>query len=184
MCKVMHKNGLRRARGYPRSKPGITWETLFIKVLLIYEQEFFITNLWKITKVPTILHCTMSSGSELKTQWQPDSKIDASVLKISKVETSLQFDDKARDGYDGDEHECTAKNTVQDSPAKAPMSKESKDARKALATVYDKVLVVDNVKSARSVVQLLTSKYKNFIHACDTEVWNENPSLIDFFMSV
>uniref|UniRef100_A0A0D9ZRE1 DNA-directed DNA polymerase n=1 Tax=Oryza glumipatula TaxID=40148 RepID=A0A0D9ZRE1_9ORYZ len=113
-----------------------------------------------------------SSGSELKTQWQPDSKIDASVLKISKVETSLQFDDKARDGYDGDEHECTAKNTVQDSPAKAPMSKESKDARKALATVYDKVLVVDNVKSARSVVQLLTSKYKNFIHACDTEVAN------------
>uniref|UniRef100_A0A0E0GKN2 DNA-directed DNA polymerase n=1 Tax=Oryza nivara TaxID=4536 RepID=A0A0E0GKN2_ORYNI len=134
--------------------------------------EFFITNLWKITKVPTILHCTMSSGSELKTQWQPDSKIDASVLKISKVETSMQFDDKARDGYDGDEHECTAKNTVQDSPAKAPMSKESKDARKALATVYDKVLVVDNVKSARSVVQLLTSKYKNFIHACDTEVAN------------
>ncbi|KAL5214039.1 hypothetical protein ABZP36_003191 [Zizania latifolia] len=111
-------------------------------------------------------------GSELKTQWPNGSKIDASVLNISKVETSMQFDDKSRDGYDEEERECTDKKTVQHSPAKAPLSKESKDARKALSTVYDKVLVVDNVKSARSVVQLLTSKYKNFIHACDTEVAN------------
>ncbi|KAL5216394.1 hypothetical protein ABZP36_007795 [Zizania latifolia] len=112
------------------------------------------------------------SGSEFKTQWPNGSKIDASVLKIPKVEMSMQFDDKSRDGYDGEERECTAKKTVQHSPAKAPMSKESKDARKALATVYDKVLVVDSVKSARSIVQFLTSMYRNFIHACDTEVAN------------
>nr|TKW06851.1 hypothetical protein SEVIR_7G267733v2 [Setaria viridis] len=49
-------------------------------------------------------------------------------------------------------------------------SQESKDARKALGTIYEKVLVVDDVKSARSVVQLLTAKYRNFFHACDTEI--------------
>lgn len=112
------------------------------------------------------------SGSEVETHWPNGSKFDASLPKISIVEKILQFDDKARDGYVGDEHECTAKKTVQSSPAKAPLSKESKDARKALATIYEKVLVVDNVKSARSVVELLTTKYKNFIHACDTEVAN------------
>lgn len=115
------------------------------------------------------------SGSEVETHWPNGSKFDASLPKISIVEKILQFDDKARDGYDGDEHECTAKKTVQSSSAKAPLSKESKDARKALATIYEKVLVVDNVKSARSIVELLTTKYKNFIHACDTEVGHEDP---------
>ncbi|XP_064981508.1 DNA polymerase I A, chloroplastic-like isoform X1 [Musa acuminata AAA Group] len=42
--------------------------------------------------------------------------------------------------------------------------------QKQLARVYDKVIVVDNVSTARRVAQLLTTKYKNFIHACDTEV--------------
>ncbi|XP_064938874.1 DNA polymerase I A, chloroplastic-like [Musa acuminata AAA Group] len=42
--------------------------------------------------------------------------------------------------------------------------------QKQLARVYDKVIVVDNVSKARRVARLLTTKYKNFIHACDTEV--------------
>ncbi|XP_065025408.1 DNA polymerase I A, chloroplastic-like isoform X2 [Musa acuminata AAA Group] len=42
--------------------------------------------------------------------------------------------------------------------------------RKQLARVYDKVIVVDNVSTARRVAKLLMTKYKNFIHACDTEV--------------
>ncbi|XP_064981504.1 DNA polymerase I A, chloroplastic isoform X2 [Musa acuminata AAA Group] len=41
---------------------------------------------------------------------------------------------------------------------------------KQLARVYDKVIVVDNVSTARRVAKLLMTKYKNFIHACDTEV--------------
>ncbi|URE30155.1 PolI-like DNA polymerase [Musa troglodytarum] len=42
--------------------------------------------------------------------------------------------------------------------------------QKQLARVYDKVIVVDNVSTAKQVARLLTTKYKNFIHACDTEV--------------
>nr|XP_018687029.1 PREDICTED: DNA polymerase I A, chloroplastic-like [Musa acuminata subsp. malaccensis] len=41
--------------------------------------------------------------------------------------------------------------------------------QKQLARVYDKVIVVDNVSTARRVAKLLMTKYKNFIHACDTE---------------
>ncbi|RRT50853.1 hypothetical protein B296_00050574, partial [Ensete ventricosum] len=42
--------------------------------------------------------------------------------------------------------------------------------QKQLASVYNEVIVVDNVSTAKHVAQLLTTKYKNFIHACDTEV--------------
>ncbi|OEL13655.1 DNA polymerase I A, chloroplastic [Dichanthelium oligosanthes] len=107
---------------------------------------------------------------QVEAHWPNGSKFHASLPKISEVETSLPFDDKATDGYAKDENECSPKETVQPSPARAPLSEESKDARKALGTIYAKVLVVDDVKSARRVVQLLTTKYRNFIHACDTEV--------------
>lgn len=36
--------------------------------------------------------------------------------------------------------------------------------------VYDKVIIVDNVSTAKEVARLLITKYKNLIHACDTEV--------------
>uniref|UniRef100_A0A453DAE5 DNA-directed DNA polymerase n=1 Tax=Aegilops tauschii subsp. strangulata TaxID=200361 RepID=A0A453DAE5_AEGTS len=113
-----------------------------------------------------------SSGSEVEIQWPNGSKIDASLPNIHQVKKGLQFDDLAMDGYNEAEHECIAKTALQPPPAKAPLSEEAKEARKALATIYDKVLVVDTVESARSVVQLLTTKYKSFIHACDTEVSN------------
>ncbi|XP_042407988.1 DNA polymerase I A, chloroplastic-like isoform X2 [Zingiber officinale] len=38
--------------------------------------------------------------------------------------------------------------------------------------VYDKVIIVDNVSTAKEVARLLITEYKNFIHACDTEVAN------------
>ncbi|CAL4898351.1 unnamed protein product [Urochloa decumbens] len=95
-----------------------------------------------------------------------ESEVEAHLM------TSLPFDDKVTDGYAKDENECSTKDTVQPPPARAPLSKESIDARKALGTVYEKVLVVGDVKSARRVVQLLTTKYRNFIHACYTEVAN------------
>jgi hypothetical protein len=110
-----------------------------------------------------------SNHAEVEAHWPNGSKFHASIPKISEVTTSLQLHEDD-DGDLTDEHEDSPEKTVQPSPARAPFSQESIDARKALGTIYEKVLVVDNVESARSVVQLLTSKYKNFIHACDTEV--------------
>lgn len=48
-------------------------------------------------------------------------------------------------------------------------AKES-DLRKRLQTIYGKVLVVDSVHVAKEVVRKLTKKYKDLVHACDTEV--------------
>ncbi|XP_020243959.1 DNA polymerase I A, chloroplastic-like isoform X2 [Asparagus officinalis] len=44
------------------------------------------------------------------------------------------------------------------------------DPKEKLVGIYDKVLVVDNISKAKEVVKLLTTKYRDFIHACDTEV--------------
>lgn len=42
--------------------------------------------------------------------------------------------------------------------------------KEKLKKLYDKVLIVDTISAARRVVQLLTTKHKGLIHACDTEV--------------
>jgi hypothetical protein len=39
-----------------------------------------------------------------------------------------------------------------------------------LNSLYDSVLVVDNVTIAKEVVGMLTNKYRHLVHACDTEV--------------
>lgn len=44
--------------------------------------------------------------------------------------------------------------------------------REKLGQVYDTVFVVDSIDKARLVVSMLTTKYKDLIHACDTEVAN------------
>ncbi|KAL0917416.1 hypothetical protein M5K25_012474 [Dendrobium thyrsiflorum] len=46
----------------------------------------------------------------------------------------------------------------------------SDERKRRLTKLYDKVLVVDNVSTAEETVRMLTTKYRNLIHACDTEV--------------
>ncbi|KAK9671221.1 hypothetical protein RND81_12G014200 [Saponaria officinalis] len=41
-----------------------------------------------------------------------------------------------------------------------------------LCSILNKVLIVDNVATARMVVQKLMHEYKHLVHACDTEVWH------------
>ncbi|KAL2473007.1 DNA polymerase I A [Forsythia ovata] len=50
------------------------------------------------------------------------------------------------------------------------ISHESKNIFERLRSIYDKVLVVDNISAAREVVGLLTNQYRHLVHACDTEV--------------
>ena len=79
------------------------------------------------------------------------------------------------------EKKLVVKKVVSPLPTKAAFSEESLKARKALASVYDKVLLVDNIESARSIVKLLTTKYKSFIHACHTQVKRNPAWLLDLF---
>ncbi|CAK7338432.1 unnamed protein product [Dovyalis caffra] len=44
------------------------------------------------------------------------------------------------------------------------------DIRERLTSIYESVLVVDNVAMAKEVVSKLTNQYRHLIHACDTEV--------------
>ncbi|ERN19576.1 DNA polymerase I A, chloroplastic [Amborella trichopoda] len=44
------------------------------------------------------------------------------------------------------------------------------EQRKKLLCLYDKVLIVDNLSVAKSVVSKLTKEYRHLVHACDTEV--------------
>ncbi|KAF3779395.1 DNA polymerase I [Nymphaea thermarum] len=44
------------------------------------------------------------------------------------------------------------------------------DDRMKLSRLYDKVLVVDNVATAKVVVEKLIGEYRSLVHACDTEV--------------
>lgn len=46
---------------------------------------------------------------------------------------------------------------------------EYSELHERLSLVYDKVLVVDSIPAAREVVRLLTTQYKDLVHACDTE---------------
>ncbi|PIA63953.1 hypothetical protein AQUCO_00201341v1 [Aquilegia coerulea] len=48
----------------------------------------------------------------------------------------------------------------------------STDHRKNLSRIYDEVVVVNSISEAKKVVRLLTTEYRDLVHACDTEVSN------------
>lgn len=50
------------------------------------------------------------------------------------------------------------------------ISSANSELRNRLLRVYEDVLVVDSVAMAREVVTKLMGQYKDFVHACDTEV--------------
>ncbi|RLN03852.1 hypothetical protein C2845_PM13G04650 [Panicum miliaceum] len=111
-------------------------------------------------------------NSSVKQSMPRGPNVGIPLHDIPNTEVILELDDKVHDGDDKKVKKLVVKKRVSSLPTKASFSKESMEARKEVAAIYDKVLVVDNIESARTVVQLLTTKYKNFIHACDTEVAN------------
>jgi DNA polymerase-1 len=118
---------------------------------------------------------SMPRASKVEIPWREYSPAEDPLIDESNTEVILEIDDRVHDGDDKKEKKLVVKKVVSPLPTKAAFSEESLKARKALASIYDKVLVVDNIESARSIVKLLTTKYKSFIHACDTEV-KRNPA--------
>ncbi|CAL9057631.1 unnamed protein product [Musa banksii] len=74
----------------------------------------------------------------------------------------------------GDEDVCDKATYPGNSKKSQPVKKGTNKVvnREQLARIYDEVLIVDNISRAKEVVQLLTTEYKHFFHACDTEVAN------------
>ncbi|KAF5461079.1 hypothetical protein F2P56_020903 [Juglans regia] len=54
--------------------------------------------------------------------------------------------------------------------ATSEQTNHQSDLHKRLGSIYDGVLVVNNVSVAKEVVRVLTNKYRHLVHACDTEV--------------
>ncbi|KAL5730852.1 DNA-directed DNA polymerase [Ranunculus cassubicifolius] len=55
-----------------------------------------------------------------------------------------------------------------------PVKSKSKstDQRENLGDIYDEVVVINNISAAKEIVRLLTTEYRDLVHACDTEVAN------------
>lgn len=78
--------------------------------------------------------------------------------------TTRLLDKETKESKDTPERQLNSRKVNQESVEKKPM-----DAKERLRQVYNEVLVVNNIEEAKRVVLLLTTKYRDFIHGCDTE---------------
>uniref|UniRef100_A0A0A0L6C2 DNA-directed DNA polymerase n=2 Tax=Cucumis sativus TaxID=3659 RepID=A0A0A0L6C2_CUCSA len=96
-----------------------------------------------------------------------------SLGKVNSVPKTLKFTEAAN-GMEGSVAvEKMSKRIINGSGTKvmeAPATACKPDIKERLIGVYDSVLVVDSVSAAKEVVSMLTTKYRNLVHACDTEV--------------
>ncbi|CAO2189586.1 unnamed protein product [Urochloa humidicola] len=121
--------------------------------------------------VPSMLPISVVNNS-IKQSMPIGPNVEIPWRGNSNAEVILELDDKVHDGNDKKVKKVAVKKVFSSLPTRPSFSEESVKARKSVADIYDKILVVDNIESARSIVQLLTTKYKSFVHACDTEVAN------------
>ena len=68
-------------------------------------------------------------------------------------------------GLDG-----TAKDSTNVTLTKQARGTDQSKLRDRLCSIYDDILVVDNIHLAEEVAKMLTTKYRHLIYACDTEV--------------
>lgn len=104
-------------------------------------------------------------------------KQNISSGKVNNVPKSLKFIEAANEIKRGVDVEEFSEITINGSGTKmmeAQANDHKPDIKERLNSVYDSVLVVDSVSAAKEVVSMLTTKYKNLVHACDTEVLKSN----------
>ncbi|XP_050941666.1 DNA polymerase I B, chloroplastic/mitochondrial-like [Cucumis melo] len=96
-----------------------------------------------------------------------------SLGKADSVLKTLRFTEAANGIKGSVDVEKLSKGIINGSGTKvteAPATTCKPDIKERLNGVYDSVLVVDSVSAATEVVSMLTTKYRNLVHACDTEV--------------
>ncbi|KHN38292.1 DNA polymerase I [Glycine soja] len=64
----------------------------------------------------------------------------------------------------------TAKDSTNATLTKQACGTDQSKLRDRLCSIYDDILVVDNIPLAEEVSKMLTTKYRHLIYACDTEV--------------
>ncbi|XP_052736256.1 DNA polymerase I A, chloroplastic/mitochondrial isoform X4 [Vigna angularis] len=87
-----------------------------------------------------------------------------STLEISKEKITVINGDHGLDGI--------AKDSINVTSAKQAGGTDKINLRNRLCSIYEDILVVDNISLAEEVSKMLTTKYRHLIYACDTEVWH------------
>ncbi|XP_027940331.1 DNA polymerase I A, chloroplastic/mitochondrial-like isoform X2 [Vigna unguiculata] len=85
-----------------------------------------------------------------------------STFGISKEKITVVNGDHGLDGI--------AKDSINVRSAKQAGGTDKTNLRNRLCSIYEDILVVDNISLAEEVSKMLTTKYRHLIHACDTEV--------------
>ncbi|BAT80735.1 DNA polymerase I [Vigna angularis] len=85
-----------------------------------------------------------------------------STLEISKEKITVINGDHGLDGI--------AKDSINVTSAKQAGGTDKINLRNRLCSIYEDILVVDNISLAEEVSKMLTTKYRHLIYACDTEV--------------
>ncbi|KAL2582703.1 hypothetical protein AAZV13_14G023600 [Glycine max] len=87
---------------------------------------------------------------------------NGSSLGIGKEKVPVVNGDHGLDG--------TAKDSTNVTLTKQARGTDQSKLRDRLCSIYDDILVVDNIHLAEEVAKMLTTKYRHLIYACDTEV--------------
>ncbi|KAK7276808.1 hypothetical protein RIF29_17954 [Crotalaria pallida] len=114
-------------------------------------------------------------SSSVKCPELNDSKVftDSNMVvhQFNESESLLEISKEKIAGVNGDHgFNASAKASTNATFAKQARVTDQSKLRDRLCSIYEDVLVVDNISLAEEVAKMLTVKYCHLIHACDTEV--------------
>ncbi|XP_019193613.1 PREDICTED: DNA polymerase I B, chloroplastic/mitochondrial-like [Ipomoea nil] len=99
----------------------------------------------------------------------PNKTNEKKAEKTFKLDDDIPIKQMERDVSDF--VESSTLNQTKLAKCTAPEKSITQDnIRERLESIYDKVFIVDNISVAKEVVSKLTNDFRDFIHACDTEV--------------
>lgn len=111
---------------------------------------------------------TESNVSSLKTGEEKIDGVDGTESNVSSLKTS----EEEIDNVDGNHSlDAAAKDATKAKlTVRMIRSDEQSKLRERLCSIYEDILVVNNISHAEQVAKMLTVNYRHLIHACDTEV--------------
>ncbi|KAK7305074.1 hypothetical protein VNO77_42973 [Canavalia gladiata] len=96
-----------------------------------------------------------------------DSERLGTQLNVPSLEICKEKVDRVNGNHGLD---TAANNAINATSVKKARSREQSKLRGRLCSIYEDILVVNNISLAEEVAKMLTVNYRHLIHACDTEV--------------
>ncbi|BAT88889.1 DNA polymerase I [Vigna angularis] len=112
--------------------------------------------------LPSVKHSKLKNSKELVDTKRVDTLLKVPPSKILKEKVD-RVEDKCN-------LETIAKYEANATSFKKARSSEQLKLRGRLCSIYEDILVVNNISLAEEVAKMLTVNYRHLIHACDTEV--------------